>query len=179
MLPGLIRSPWMPASSAAMAYFHWKWMSAMTGTVACSAIVFRASASSQWGTATRTMSTPVATRDAICWSVAFTSAVFVVVMDWTRTGASPPTSTHPTLIFREIRRGTAIRASILRAPPSASFSEHVEHDFAVLRLVELEQDQPLPLTEHRLSGADRDGMRGRAEQHVADVRLAVRAFVSF
>src|SRR5437588_8756269 len=100
-------------------------------------------------------------------------------MDWTRTGASPPTSTHPTLIFREIRRGTAIRASILRGPPSASFAEHVEHHVAVLRLVELEQDQPLPLAEQRLSGADRDGMRGRAEQHVADVRLAVRAFVSF
>ena len=42
------------------------------------------------GTATRTMSTPAATSDAICCSVALMSAVFVVVIDWIETGASPP-----------------------------------------------------------------------------------------
>jgi hypothetical protein len=47
MFPGLMRRPWIPLSRAAMAYFHWKWMSAMTGIVACSAISFRARASSQ------------------------------------------------------------------------------------------------------------------------------------
>src|ERR671923_235942 len=90
MLPGLIRSPWIPASSAAIAYFHWKWMSATTGTVDLAAIASRAFASSQCGTATRTRSTPAATSEAICCSVALTSEVFVVVIDWTDTRAPPP-----------------------------------------------------------------------------------------
>src|SRR6266496_2163520 len=87
MFPGLIRSPWIPPSRAAIAYFHWKWMSATTGMVACSAMVLSASASSQWGTATRTISQPEATRAAICCRVELTSDVLVVVMDCTRTGA--------------------------------------------------------------------------------------------
>src|SRR6266540_856279 len=94
MFPGLIRNPCTPASSAAIAYFHWKWMSATTGIVDFAAIAVRASASSQWGTATRTISQPDATNDAICWSVASTFAVFVMVMDWTRTGAPPPPAEH-------------------------------------------------------------------------------------
>src|SRR5437763_16178145 len=114
MLPGLMRRPWMPASSAAMAYFHWKWMSAITGTVDFAAMASSAFASSQCGTATRTMSTPVATSEAICCSVALTSAVFVVVMDWTRTGASPPTSTQPTLTCRELLRWMGITILSLR-----------------------------------------------------------------
>ena len=61
-------------------------MSAITGTVDFAAIAVRASASSQCGTATRTMSTPVATSEAICCSVALMSAVFVVVIDWTEIG---------------------------------------------------------------------------------------------
>ena len=85
----------MPASSAAIAYFHWKWMSATTGTVDFAAIATSASASSQWGTATRTMSTPAATSEAICCSVALMSAVFVVVIDCTQIGASPPIATRP------------------------------------------------------------------------------------
>jgi broad specificity phosphatase PhoE len=32
MLPGLMRTAAQPASIAAMAYFHWKWISATTGT---------------------------------------------------------------------------------------------------------------------------------------------------
>ena len=47
MFPGLMRSPWIPASRAAIAYFHWKWMSAITGTVDFAAIASRAFASSQ------------------------------------------------------------------------------------------------------------------------------------
>jgi hypothetical protein len=106
MLPGLMRSPWIPASSAAIAYFHWKWMSATTGTVDLAAMARRASASSQCGTATRTMSTPAATSAAICCSVALTSAVFVVVIDWTRIGASPPTVTPPTSTCLDFLRST-------------------------------------------------------------------------
>ncbi len=115
MLPGLIRRPWMPASSAAMAYFHWKWMSATTGTVDFAAMAVSASASSQCGTATRTMSTPVATSDAICCSVALMSDVFVVVMDWTLMGAPPPIGTPPIVICRVVRRVAVIGMESLRA----------------------------------------------------------------
>ncbi len=107
MFPGLIRSPWIPASSAAIAYFHWKWMSATTGTVDFAAIAGRAAASSQCGTATRTMSTPAATNEAICCRVPSMSEVFVVVIDWTRTGASPPIVTSPTRTCRVFRRGVS------------------------------------------------------------------------
>ncbi len=79
-------------------------MSAMTGIWDFRAIVGRASASSWVGTATRTMSHPVAVSSAICWRVASTSVVGVVVIDCTDTGASPPTSTFPTRICRVGRR---------------------------------------------------------------------------
>src|SRR5919197_1397237 len=161
MLPGLIRNPWIPASSAAIAYFHWKWMSATTGTVDLAAIAVSASASSQWGTATRTMSTPAATNDAICCRVALMSAVFVVVIDWMRMGASPPIVTSPTRTCRVFRRSVSTRPvsqlppeghrsrSLLEPPsPQASAAEHVEHDLPALGLVHLEQDQPLPAAEH-------------------------------
>jgi hypothetical protein len=106
MLPGLMRTPAQPASMAAMAYFHWKWMSATTGMVDLAAIAGRAAASSVSGTATRTMSQPVAASSAICCRVAFTSAVLVIVMDCTLIGAPSPTGTLPTLMRRERRRPT-------------------------------------------------------------------------
>ena len=95
-------------------------MSATTGTVDLAAIALSASASSQCGTATRTMSTPVATSDAICCSVALMSDVFVVVIDWTLMGASPPIGTPPSVICagRPSRRG--------HRHPVVSEPEHVE-----------------------------------------------------
>ncbi len=98
MLPGLTRTAAQPASMAAKTYFGWKWMSAMTGIWDFLAIIGRASASSCDGTATRTIWHPEAVSSAICWSVALTSAVSVVVMDCTEIGASPPTGTEPTMI---------------------------------------------------------------------------------
>src|SRR4051794_24843171 len=80
-------------------------MSAMTGICDLCAMAGNASASSWLGQATRTMSHPDAVSSAICWRVAFTSAVRVVVIDCTEIGASPPTSTLPTLIWRLLRRG--------------------------------------------------------------------------
>jgi hypothetical protein len=80
-------------------------MSAITGICDFLAIAGRARASSWLGTATRTMSQPEAVSSAICWSVALMSVVGVVHIDWTLTGASPPTSTLPTLILRVGRRG--------------------------------------------------------------------------
>src|SRR5215467_3188354 len=81
MFPGLTRTAAQPASIAANTYLGWKWMSAMTG---------------------------ICDLRAICCSVAFTSAVSVVVIDWTDTGAPPPTGTAclplPTMIWRDLRR---------------------------------------------------------------------------
>src|SRR6185437_16266893 len=107
MLPGLTRTPAQPASIAWKTYFGWKWMSAITGIWLCLAISGNASASSCDGQATRTMSQPAAVSSAICCRVALTSAVSVVVMDCTETGASPPTATEPTLICRDLRRGAS------------------------------------------------------------------------
>src|SRR6185312_5972296 len=116
MLPGLTRTAAQPASIAANTYLGWKWMSAMTGICECFAISGSASASSCDGTATRTMSQPVAVSSAICCSVAFTSAVSVVVIDCTDTGASPPTRTEPTLIWRDLRRGARTGGGLLGIP---------------------------------------------------------------
>src|SRR6478735_2356710 len=107
MFPGLTRTAAHPASIAAKTYFGWKWMSAMTGICDLRAIAGSASASSWLGQATRTMSQPAAVSSAICCRVALTSEVSVVVIDCTLTGASPPTSTLPTLILRVGRRGAS------------------------------------------------------------------------
>src|SRR3954464_14634408 len=105
MLPGFTRTAAHPASIAANTYRGWKWMSAITGIWECAAICGRAPPSSWLGQATRTMSQPAAVSSAICCRVALTSAVSVVVIDCTDTGASPPTRTLPTLIWRLRRRG--------------------------------------------------------------------------
>ena len=107
MLPGFTRTAAQPASMAAKTYFGWKWMSAITGIWECWAISGSASASSWLGHATRTMSQPDAVSSAICWSVVFTSAVRVVVIDWTEIGWSLPTPTLPTWIWRVLRRGAS------------------------------------------------------------------------
>ena len=53
------------------------------------------------------MSQPEAVSSAICWRVALTSAVSVVVIDCTETGDSLPTPTLPTWIWRVGRRGAS------------------------------------------------------------------------
>ena len=53
------------------------------------------------------MSQPVAVSSAICWRVALTSEVSVVVIDWTEIGESLPTPTLPTWIWRVLRRGAS------------------------------------------------------------------------
>ena len=82
-------------------------MSAMTGIWLFFAMIGSASASSRDGTATRTMSQPEAVSSAICCRVALMFGVGVVHIDCTLTGASPPTSTLPTLIWRDFRRGAS------------------------------------------------------------------------
>ncbi|GGM36320.1 hypothetical protein GCM10011608_21210 [Micromonospora sonchi] len=73
-------------------------MSAITGICDFFAIAGSASTSSWLGTATRTIWQPDAVSSAICCNVELTSAVNVVVIDCTDTGAPPPTGTEPTMI---------------------------------------------------------------------------------
>src|ERR1700685_2335731 len=86
-------------------------MSAITGIWDFRAISASASASSWDGTATLTISQPAAVSSAICCKVALTSAVSVVVIDCTETGAPPPTGMAclplPTMICREILRAAS------------------------------------------------------------------------
>nr|BFE34578.1 hypothetical protein GCM10010200_068290 [Actinomadura rugatobispora] len=99
------------------------------------AITGNASASSCDGTATRTIWHPDAVNSAICCNVAFTSAVSVVVIDCTDTGASPPTGTSPTMIRRDARRAATGRDS--PAPPASSRIAGIPSETLI----------PLPLTD--------------------------------
>src|SRR4051794_20433758 len=128
MLPGFTRTAAQPASIAANTYLGWKWMSAMTGIWLLRAMAGSAAASSALGTATRTMSQPAAVNSAICCRVELMSAVSVVVIDWTLIGASPPTSTLPTLILRDLRRGASVSGGIAGSPRSIVISvRHSSH----------------------------------------------------
>src|SRR6202035_5442161 len=102
-------------------------MSAMTGILDLRAICGKASASSCDGTATRTIWQPAAVSSAICCRVAFTSAVSVVVIDWTDTGAPPPTGTAclawPTITWRDFRRGASGSGGISGKPRSTVITE--------------------------------------------------------
>jgi len=108
MLPGLMRTAATPVSMARSASEALKWMSAMIGSPAPATIAGSASASGIPGTATRTMSAPASRRRRTCSSVASTSCVLVVVIDWTLTVAPPPMATPPT----EIRRSLATLGSL-------------------------------------------------------------------
>src|ERR1700761_7036690 len=55
----------------------------------------------------RTSSEPARAREATCWIVDSTSAVSVLVIDWTTTGASDPTRMPPMLTVTAWRRWIA------------------------------------------------------------------------
>src|SRR5215813_12979899 len=105
-------------------------MSAITGICDFLAIAGSASASSCEGTATLTIWHPVAVSSAICCNVALTSAVRVVVIDCTDTGAPPPTGTAclplPTMICLDVRRGASGADGIWGSPRLTvmSYSPH-------------------------------------------------------
>src|SRR5262249_2669591 len=75
---------------------------AITGTGESRTILGSASASSLFGTATRTTSQPAEASAAIWAVVASTSCVFVNVIDCTTTDAPPPIWTPPTWIERSL-----------------------------------------------------------------------------
>src|SRR2546421_847710 len=110
MLPGLMRTAATPASIARSARLALKWMSAITGIGEKRTIFGSASASSLFGTATRTISQPALARAAICAVVASMSCVFVSVIDWTTGAAPPPIRTPPTLTERSLATRLGYRA---------------------------------------------------------------------
>src|SRR5260221_7540312 len=64
-----------------------------------------AAAASGTFTVQRTISEPASASSRVCFKVDSTSAVSVLVMDCTTTGAPPPTRTCPTLTPKVLRRG--------------------------------------------------------------------------
>ena len=62
-------------------------------------ILSTAMAAASSGTATRMISHPASAKVRIWATVASTSSVFVLHMDWIDTGAPPPTATRPTINF--------------------------------------------------------------------------------
>ncbi len=79
-------------------------MSATIGTGLSRTISRRARVEPSSGQETRTMSAP-ASAQACTWAmVAAASVVSVLVMVCTLIGASPPTATGPTWIWRDLRR---------------------------------------------------------------------------
>src|SRR6266702_1570386 len=161
ILPGFTRTAPQPASIAANTYLGWKWMSAITGICDLRAISGSASASSWDGTATRTIWQPVAVSSAICCSVAFTSAVTVVVIDWTETGAPPPTGTAcfplPTMIWRDLRRGASGSGGSCGRPRSTVMKMIASlHDMDRIEDVSRDEKQPEPDEQREDPDADRD-----------------------
>src|SRR5438874_12734714 len=153
MLPGLIRTAATPASIAFNARLALKWISAITGIGDSRTIRFSASASSVFGTAQRTTSQPALASAAIWAVVASTSCVFVSVMDCTTTGAPPPISTPPTLIWRALAirgqcipglSGRSARAEPVRVVREADHEEQGEDGDPDRRrpLVDLAADGP-------------------------------------
>src|SRR5690349_22362201 len=124
MLPGLIRTAATPCSIAFSARLALKWISAITGIGERRTIRPSASASSVFGTATRTISQPADASAAICDVVASTSCVLVSVMDCTTTGAPPPIFTPPTLIWRSEAIPSSSLASAEAADVVRKADEH-------------------------------------------------------
>src|SRR5258705_4026405 len=94
-------------------------------------------------TVTRTSSLPASCRARTCATVAATSAVSVLVMDWTTIGWVLPTNTPPTetvMVERRVltgRKYTAGASPWRRRPREAPLEDLVLHDHA-----ELQRGQP-------------------------------------
>src|SRR4051812_44770807 len=180
MLPGLMRTAATPCSIALSARLALKWMSAMTGIGEKRTIRPSASASSVFGTATRTTSHPADASAAICAVVASTSCVFVSVMDWTTTGAPPPIFTPPTKMWRSeaIPSSSLASAEAVDVVREADEHQHQEEgdsdrrdpfvDLAAARLSadaldDREEDVPAVERQERQEIQDRQGEADQAE----------------
>ena len=89
-------------------------MSATSGMWMRALMAGTARAASSVGTATRMISQPACSRRRICCTVASTSSVAVLHMDWMLTGAPPPTATPPTMICLLIVSPLSVSASTHR-----------------------------------------------------------------
>src|SRR3954470_2862113 len=87
-------------------------MSATIGTRAARTISFIAAVESAVGQDTRMMSAPASSQRRIWSIVAAASSVGVLVIVWTLIGASPPTGTEPTMIWRDLRRSISRQGRI-------------------------------------------------------------------
>src|SRR5690606_16515674 len=83
------------------------------GIVVSRTISWSAAVDSASGQDTRTMSQPASSMRLICSMVALASEVSVFVIVWTEIGASPPTGTDPTWIFRLGRRAISRQGLML------------------------------------------------------------------
>src|SRR5207302_7781031 len=128
-------------------------MSAMMGRGEPFLISIMASAASRVGTATRTILQSTSFSRAISLSVALTSRVSALVIDWTTMGAAPPTITSPT------RTGWHFRLALMASP------EHV--------VVRYEGDKPEEdgqpdvvhhLLSHRVHGPAADALENQEDQ---------------
>src|SRR4051812_23410499 len=139
-------------------------MSAITGSGETRTIRGSASASSSFGTATRTTSQPAEASAAICAVVASTSCVLVSVIDWTTTGAPPPIVTPPTEIWRvlaicRVSLASAQPIQVVRQPDQEQ-EQHERDADDRHSLVDLAPDgtaaQPLDERERNVSAVERE-----------------------
>src|SRR5215472_2417620 len=84
-----------------------------------------AAAASGTLTVQRTISDPASASSSVCFSVASTSAVSVLVMDCTTIGAPPPTCTGPTLTAKDLRRAWRVA---LASNPAICVSADMDRD---------------------------------------------------
>src|SRR3954451_9097399 len=152
MLPGLMRTAATPPSIAFSARLALKWMSAITGSGESRTMRGSASASSSFGTATRTISQPAEASAAICAVVASTSCVFVSVIDWTATSAPPPIATPPTEIDRLLAIDFSLARGIRRFAGSRDAASTRDAGSEVVR----EGDHPDQADQHEAD--DRDAL---------------------
>src|SRR5690606_28037599 len=94
-------------------------MSATIGTVTSGTMRARARVESSSGQETRTISAPAISASRIWRMVPSTSVVRVLVIVCTLIGASPPTATEPTRIFRLLRRSMSLYGRTLIRSSSA------------------------------------------------------------
>src|SRR6266851_4053592 len=119
-------------------------MSAMIGSGEPFLISIIACAASFVGTATRTIRQFASLRRAISLSVALTSRVSALVMDWTTISAAPPMTTSPTRTGTDLRRVlmTSSQHIVICHQSDQSKQEsqpHVVHDLLPSRI-----DMPSP-----------------------------------
>src|SRR5690606_38521880 len=109
---------------------------------------------------------------AICWSVALMSVVCVVHIDWTETGALPPTKTLPTLICRVARRGARTGTGAAGMPRlTGLLTRRVSHPSAVSRskAAALAPPRPPRVPPTCRSAAERDRIHEvRVDEHEAE-----------